>query len=443
MKLQSLRSRKGGGPWSWIPTLYIAEGLPYFAVNTLTVLIYTRLGISKPEMAFYTGWLYLPWVIKPLWSPFVDIFSTKRNWVLWMQLFIAVCFALVSLFLSKSIFFASTLTVFWMMAFFSATHDISADGFYILALDEKQQAGYVGVRSTAYRIASVFGQGVLVIIAGKMQENGYTPVFAWQVVFRLLSILFLTIFLWHWRMMPHPASDHPLERKNSMSVVREIGETFSTFFRKPFIGMALAFMLLYRLPEAFCLKLVTPFLVDPLKDGGLALTDAQVGFANGTVGVIALLAGGIIGGVAIARNGLKKWIWAMALSLTLPCLFYCFLALSQPDNFILIASFIGIEQFGYGFGFTAYMMYMMYFCRGKASTAHYAFCTAFMALGMMLPGMAAGWIWEKLNTISLFSIGRPEGYINFFWFVIICSLGTFYVTHLVYRSLPEKQNSDE
>ena len=362
-------------PWSWIPTLYVAEGLPYFAVNTLTVLIYTRLGIPKTEMAFYTGWLYLPWVIKPLWSPFIDIFSTKRMWVLSMQFLIAVCFALVGLSLPGNMFFASTLTIFWLMAFFSATHDISADGFYILALTEKQQAGYVGVRSTAYRIASVFGQGVLVILAGYLQEHNYSPSTAWQYVFFLLSLIFISIFIWHLYSLPKPADDHPLPGVSSRSILSDIGETFSSFFLKPNIGIALAFMLLYRLPEAFCLKMVTPFLVDPVADGGLALTDAQVGLANGTIGVIALLAGGLLGGVAIARNGLRRWLWPMALSLTLPCLFYCFLAIFQPSNFLLISTFIGIEQFGYGFGFTAYMMYLIYFCRGKASNSHYAFCT--------------------------------------------------------------------
>ncbi len=424
-------------PWSWIPTLYVAEGLPYFAVNTLTVLIYTRLGIPESEMAFYTGWLYLPWVIKPLWSPFIDIFSTKRNWILWMQSLMALCFALVAIFLPGRVFFPSTLIVFWLMAFFSATHDISADGFYILALDEKQQAAYVGVRSTAYRIASVFGQGVLVIIAGYLQNAGYIPSEAWRCVFFILSLIFLMIFFWHSRKLPHPSSDFPMTGKTSRSIINDIGVTFSSFFTKANIGIALAFMLLYRLPEAFCIKMVTPFLIKPVEAGGLALSDAQVGIANGTVGVIALLAGGILGGIAISRQGLRKWLWGMALSLTLPCLFYCFLAMWQPRNFYLISTFIGIEQFGYGFGFTAYMMYLIYFCRGEASTAHYAFCTGFMALGMMLPGMAAGWIWEKLNTIAFFNYNHPEGYINFFWFVMICSISTFFVTHLVYRSLKE------
>lgn len=418
-------------PWWWIPTLYVAEGLPYFAVNTLTVLMYVNMGVSLSDMAFYTGWLYLPWVIKPFWSPFVDLFGTKRGWVIVMQLLLAVTMGGVAMLLPTSFFFTSTLIIFWMMAFFSATHDIAADGYYMLELDAHQQAAYVGVRSTFYRIASVIGQGGLVMLAGWLETRCERIASAWSIVFLALSLFFLAVTIYHWRFMPRAASDRPAEGGSVGDIIRNFGMTFVTFFRKPHILSALLFMLLYRLPEAFCIKMVQPFLVSPIADGGLGLTTAQVGLANGTVGVIALLAGGVCGGLAIARGGLKQWLWPMALSLTLPCLFYCGLAMLQPTQFWLICTAVGLEQFGYGFGFTAYMLYLIYFSRGEQSTSHYAFCTAFMALGMMVPGMFAGFLYDFLAGMDVFGAGTPQGFINFFWWVMLSCVATFAVCAVV------------
>ncbi len=434
--------------WNWIPTVYLAEGLPYFAVNTLTVLMYTNMGMSKRQMAFLTGWLYLPWVIKPFWSPFVDLFRTKRYWVLAMQLAIAVAAAGIALALTTQVWLALTLTFFWIMAFASATHDISADGLYIIALDEQQQAAYVGVRSTFYRIASVLGQGGLVMLAGWLETSVGDVPQAWSLTFGLLSLFFFMLFFWHMRVLPRSAADHAVGGVTARSIVSNFLLTFVTFFRKPGIVQAVLFMLLYRMPEALCVKLVQPFLKDSHAMGGLQLTTSQIGFANGTVGVIALLAGGVLGGLVIARGGLRRWMWPMALSLTLPCVVYCYLAAIQPESFILTATLIGIEQFGYGFGFTSFMLYMMYFSRGESSTSHYAFCTAFMALGMMLPGMLAGVIFEWFETSewissagSLMSCIAPQdaaasmGYAGFFMFVMLTTLVTFAVTFSVWRNL--------
>ncbi|MBD5355506.1 MAG: AmpG family muropeptide MFS transporter [Bacteroides sp.] len=414
-------------PWIWIPTLYVAEGLPYFAVNTLTVLMYVNMGIGVKEMAFYTGWLYLPWVIKPFWSPFVDLFKTKRLWTITMQLLIGVCMAAVAFLLPTSFFFSSTLAAFWLMAFFSATHDIAADGYYMLELSPHQQAAFVGVRSTFYRIASIIGQGGLVILAGFLEQHlGNVPA-AWSWVFMLLSVFFLLVGLYHIRFMPKATDDKPMSGVNAKSIVKDFGMTFVTFFRKPFVVSALAFMLLYRLPEALCIKLIQPFLVSPRDMGGLALTTSQVGFINGTIGVIALLLGGILGGIAISRGGLKKWLWPMALSLTLPCIFYCLLAMSQPESFFWISSAVFVEQFGYGFGFSAYMLYLIYFSRGESQTSHYAFCTAFMALGMMIPGMFAGWLHEYFSQHHIFGADGEQGFINFFWLVMCTCVITLIV----------------
>lgn len=414
-------------PWAWIPALYVAEGIPSFVVNSFTVIIYTQMGISLTDMAFYTGWLYLPWVIKPFWSPFVDIFKTKRAWIVSMQLLLGVAMAAVAFMLPAPFFFTGTLAVFWIMAFLSATHDIAADGYYMLALTQHQQAAFVGVRNTFYRLASLFGQGGLVMWAGYMQQKGMAVSSSWSMVFVALSVLFLCITLYDWLILPHSPNDKPMPGVTARSIVRNFCMTFVSFFRKPHIVTALCFMLLYRLPEALCLKLTQPFLLAPRAEGGLGLTTIQLGLVNVWVGVLALLAGGILGGVAIARGGFRKWLWPMALSLTLPCIFYCFLAMFQPQNFVLICLAIGIEQFGYGFGYTAFMMYLIYFSKGPSETSHFSFCTAFAFMGLMVPGMFAGWIHDTLSRYSFFGLDGPQGYVNFFWWVMICCIATFAV----------------
>ena len=438
---------KSRTPWSWIPTLYVAEGLPYFAVNVLTVLMFSNMGLSKADMAYYTGWLYLPWVIKPFWSPFLDLFRTKRLWIIGMQLLIALSMASVALSLDTSMWLGATLAAFWLMAFASATHDIAADGFYIIALSEKEQAGYVGIRSTFYRLASVLGQGGLVILAGNLENTFGDIATAWGITFAILSAFFIAVFCYHICILPRPLSDRPMPGVKASTIGRNFISTFFTFFRKPWIVSALAFMLFYRLPEALCIKLVPPFLLDSTGSGGLALTTTQVGVINGTIGVLCLLAGGIAGGVIIAKRGLRKCMWPMAAALALPCGVYCYLAMWQPDNYIVIASLIGIEQFGYGYGFTAYMLFMMHFCRGENSSSHYALCTAAMALGMMLPGMAAGWIFERMSELA---IHLPElgdmlsaynssrgAYGLFFIVVMLTTLVTFAVTWRIWLNLSE------
>lgn len=412
-------------PWLWIPTLYIAEGLPYFAVNTLTVIMYTNMGVSLKDMAFFTGWLYLPWVIKPFWSPFIDLFKTKRWWILLMQFTMALSFAGAAFFLPGGHFFTMTLIFFWLVAFFSATHDVSADGLYLIGLDSHQQASFVGVRSTFYRIASIAGQGGLVLLAGYWETNLEDIPLAWSYVFIVLSVFFLLTTIYHSFALPKVINDRPLEGVTRKTVIKDFFKTFVTFFRKPHILAALVFMLLYRFPEALCIKLIQPFLLASKDMGGLGLTTSQAGLVNGTIGVVGLLIGGIAGGLAISKGGLKKLLYPMACALTLPCLFYCFLAMWQPDSFVIISVAIFIEQIGYGFGFSAYMMYLLYFSRGESATSHYAFCTAFMAIGMMVPGMFAGSAHEFLQNFEFIGEGNPQGYINFFWVVVLSSTLTF------------------
>ena len=593
-------------PWAWIPTLYFAQGIPYVVAMTVAVIMYKRLGISNTDITLYTSWLYLPWVIKPFWSPFVDLLKTKRWWIVTMQLLIGAGLAGVAFLIPLPFFFQATLAVLWLVAFSSATHDIAADGFYMLALESSQQSFFVGIRSTFYRLAMITGQGILIIVAGSLEsitglepmlftvqssntlqtkvvlqiqnyvvpqtdemnfvafpanitlntnnissdslnkiktfafeentKNGFVTIenktskqndaktkswwtrevssplgsfiksnfgkridektsvsgkagnaglvevrltkqpkseesvilntgfasgdksisiaggerfvfthqnwdkpayivvqldyklkeqvhsefkgisgnirLAWSITFFILSGFFTLFFVYHRFVLPRPASDHPTVTNSARDIFREFGRTFASFFQKKNVGLAISFMLFYRLGEAMLVKMSPPFLLDARELGGLGLTTGQVGLVYGTVGVIALTLGGIVGGIAASRKGLKYWIWPMALCITFPHLSYLYLSWFTPENLFLINIAVAIELFGYGFGFTAYMLFMIYFADGKHKTAHYAICTGFMALGMMLPGMVAGWLQELI------------GYNHFFIWVMICAIPT-------------------
>jgi len=598
-------------PWAWIPTLYLAQGLPFAVVNTMSVILYKSLGVSNADVALYTSWLYLPWVIKPLWSPAVDILRTRRWWIWVMQLLVGAGFAAVGLSLPTPLFFKATLICFWLIAFSSATHDIAADGFYLLALTEKQQAFFVGIRSTFFRISMITGQGLLVILAGYIQThtglakvelhvtarsgaalvesvkpelpdaaaapsgglhlvagstvleisppprpkaevtallaaakawnttNGFlrtqqsaksadmkqpepswwtravsaplgkflrrrfgpdqrartdsagnigivplrlskppgreiavTPAFksgdksvslaegarlvfddsnwnkpalvvlqvdpklktetravfevrsgniplSWTVTFGVLLALFVAFGVYHQFILPRPERDLPGDAQNIANFIKEFFKTFGAFFAKQRIGVLLLFLLLYRFGEAQLVKMVAPFLLDAREVGGLGLTTGQVGLVYGTIGIIALTCGGLLGGVVASRQGLKFWLWPMVCIIHLPDAMFIYLAYAQPDNLAVISAAVAVEQFGYGFGFTAYMLYMIYIARGAHQTAHYALCTGFMALGMMIPGMWSGWLQELV------------GYQHFFTWVILATVPSFLVVLLV------------
>ena len=399
---------QGRSPWGWIPTLYFAQGLPYAVVMTLSVVLYKNLGLSNADIALYTSWLYLPWVVKPLWSPLVELLGTRRTWIVLLQLGVGAALACVALTLPAPGFVRASLACFWLMAFASATHDIAADGFYMLALSQRHQAAFVGVRSTFYRLAMIAGQGGLVVLAGRLTSITGDVVRGWQIVFGVLAVLFLLLAVAHHRTLPRPATDVAATRTQGLG--REFLGTFAAFFRKPGIALALAFLLTYRLGEGQALKLIAPFLLDPRTAGGLALDTEQVGWVYGTLGVAALTLGGIVGGVAISRHGLRAWLWPMLLCVHVPNLAYVALAVWQPADVALVAAAIAFEQFGYGFGFAAYLMFMILVADGPHKTAHYALCTGFMALGMMLPGMASGWVQQQL------------GYVGFFAWVCLCTL---------------------
>jgi MFS transporter, PAT family, beta-lactamase induction signal transducer AmpG len=408
--------REERNPWLWVPSLYLAEGLPYVIVMTVSVIMYKRLNISNTEIALYTSWLYLPWVIKPFWSPFVDLLKTKRFWIIIMQLFVGVGLAGVAFTLPTEKFFQYTLAFFWLIAFSSATHDIAADGFYMLGMKQHQQSYFVGIRSTFYRIAMLAGQGLLVILAGHLEETFGKIYFAWQITFLILAALFVLFFIYHLFILTQPKSDSPRDKVELKHFINEFIRTFISFFKKKEIIIIVLFILLYRFAEAQLVKMASPFLLDSKEVGGLALSTSQVGFVYGTVGIIALSLGGILGGIAASRRGLKFWIWWMLIAINLPDLVYVYLAATQTSNFILINICVAVEQFGYGFGFTAFMLYLIYVSEGEFKTAHYAIATGLMALGMMLPGMISGWIQEQI------------GYLNFFIWVFVSTIPAFIIT---------------
>ena len=414
---------KQRNPWAWVPTLYFAEGLPYVAVMTISLVLYKQLGLSNAEITFYTSWLYLPWVIKPLWSPFIDVVKTKRWWITGMQLLIGAAFGGVAFTIPTSFWLQGSLFFFWVMAFSSATHDIAADGFYMLGLDQHQQAWFVGIRSTFYRLATIFGQGVLVMIAGNLQVVFRNTIrYSWSLMFYGVAGLFIALWLYHSYILPKPKDDKGMEKLNGSKLMSELKHTVVTFFTKmpvKEVTIAILFMLLYRMPEGLLAKVSSLFLIDSHGAGGLGLSPQEYGLVQGTVGIIGLTLGGILGGIAAGRDGLKKWLWPMVFAITIPDFVYVYMSYALPDSLLVVNICVFFEQFGYGFGFTAYMLYLIYFSQGEYKTSHYALCTALMALSMMIPGLFAGALQEAV------------GYRSFFIIVMIFCAVTFIVSRLV------------
>lgn len=397
--------RFGKNPWTWIPSLYFAEGLPYVAVMTISLVLYKQLGLSNAEITLYTSWLYLPWVIKPLWSPFIDVVRTKRWWIVTMQLLLGAAFGGVAFTIPTSFWLQGTLFFFWVMAFASATHDIAADGFYMLGLSQHDQAWFVGIRSTFYRLATIFGQGVLVMIAGNLQVIFRNSIeFSWSLMFYGVTGIFIALWLWHNMKLPRPDEDQPRENINYSTILHELAHTCRTFFHKEQVVVGLLFMLFYRMPEGLLAKVSALFLIDAVHNGGLGLSPQEYGLVQGTVGVVGLTFGGILGGMAAGKDGLKRWLWPMVMAITLPDLVYVYMSFAMPHNLLVINLCVLVEQFGYGFGFTAYMLYLIYYSQGEYKTSHYALCTALMALSMMIPGMFAGALQEAVGYQVFFII---------------------------------------
>ena len=413
---------KKRNPWAWVPTLYMAEGLPNVIVTIVAATLLMDRGFSDTQIAFYIGWLQQPWIFKFLWSPFVDLYKTKRWWVLLMQVLIGSAFAGVAFVLPYDFWLQAFLCLLLLISFSSATHDIAADGFYMLELDEHKQALFVGIRNTFYRLAVIFGKGVLIPIAGLLQRlMPGNETFAWSLLFYGMAGLFLAIWLYHTKIMPKPLTDKQ-HSTSARDVARGMVESCKAFFTKLPLKqtiITLSFLLLYRLPEAVMSTLSVTFLQRPHEQGGLGLTKEEFGLANGTVGMLGLLAGGVLGGILASRDGLKRWLWPMVLAFTVPDALYVYLSYAQPDSLFIISASLFIEQFGFGLGFTALTLYMLYFSQGQFQTSHYALCTGIIYLGWVLPGMFAGYLKDAV------------GYTNFFLIVMaLCSI-TFLVTALI------------
>ena len=410
---------KKRNPWAWIPTLYFAEGLPNIIVTGLSVVMYMQMGLTDAEVGLYTGWLALPWVIKPLWSPFIDLLKTKRWWVLTMQALIGASLAGIAFSIPTAFWFQATMCLFFLIAFCSATHDISADGFYMIELDDHNQAKYVGLRNTFYRLAIIFVNGMLVSLAGILQVVFRGQIrFTWALIFYGLAGLFIGLWLYHSRFMPRPKEDVNTKRTVA-EVTSELKNMFITFFQKfdrRGTLIVMLFLLFYRFPEALLNTMTKTFMLRNNYAGGLGLSPQEYGLANGTVGLIGLLLGGIIGGILVSRDGMKRWLWPMVCAITLPDVVYIYLSYSLNSNLVVVSSCLFIEQFGYGLGFTVLTLYMLYYSQGKYKTSHYSICTGISYLGLMLPGMLSGFIKDMV------------GYRMFFIIVMICCAITFAVT---------------
>lgn len=469
-----MNNPKQRNAWTFIPTLYFAEGLPYILINTASVILYKNMGVPNSDIAFWTSWLYLPWVIKMLWGPMVDTFGTRRGWIFWTQMAMAGCLAAAALSLAGSHFFAVSLIMFALGAFVSATHDIAADGYYMLALTKEDQAFFVGIRSTFYRLAMIFGTGFLVFRAGQMQEAGRSAAASWGTMLFISAAIFAVIALYHRFVLPCPDEDFAKAEADAKTILRSVGMlalylllaglvialfvslkgvwaklgvaavlvtalilvwkkiispriqnggmeegsfnyVFAQYFSQDRIGWVIAFILLYRLGEAVLGKMTSPFMLDPVSAGGLGLPTSQVGIIYGTIGILGLVFGGILGGWLISRYGFRKCLWPMVIVLNGPDLFYLYLAYVQPavtpsvifgfsmPN-LFVSTLVFIEQFGYGVGFTAFTYYLMIICEGKYKTAHYAISTGIMALGMMIPGMLSGMLQEAVGYRIFFLI---------------------------------------
>ncbi len=403
----------------WIPTLYFASGLPYHAITNISDYIYKDMGVENSDITLFTSILLLPWTLKPIWSPVVEMLHTRRWWIIATQATMAVCFVMIALLMPTKYFLFGTLAIFMLAAFVSATHDIACDGFYMLGLSEEKQSFFSGIRNTFYRIAMVFGSGVLVMIGGYLARMSGNNATAWGTTIAIVAILMALFAIYHNKMLPRPKEDISRKPDNAKSIASEFCEVITSYFKKPGIVGALLFLLLFRLPEAQLVKMGKLFMMDPVSAGGLGLTTDVIGLINGVVGVAGLIIGGIVGGICVSWKGLKFWLWPMVIAISIPDLVYVYMSMLLPDSLYIIGSCIFVEQLGYGFGFTAYTLYMIYFAQGKYPTAHFAISTAFMSLGMMLPGMVSGKIEEIL------------GYENFFIWVMICCVVTFLVSALI------------
>ncbi|MGE5621073.1 MAG: MFS transporter [archaeon] len=420
---------KQRNPAFWVTTLYFAEGLPFVAVATVSVLMYKNLGLPDSQIAFFTTLIAWPWTLKPLWGPLLEMFKTKKYFVVATQFIGGVAFGLLALTLPLEGFFKYSLVMFAIIAFNSATHDIAADGLYINVLSEKQQAAFIGWQGAFYNIAKVFSQGALVYIAGKL-ETSAGVVHAWMIVMGIFGSVLLCLSLYHMKMLP--AGNRAAKVDNIKEAFSTFWDVVKTFFRKKNIWWGIAFIVLYRFAEGQAIKIVPLFLRTDRGHGGLGLSTSDIGIIYGVFGAAAFVLGSILAGYFTANRGLKRSLFILACFFNIPFAVYAFLAITAPQSFVIISLAVVFEYFGYGFGFVGLILFMMQqIAPGKYKMAHYAFATALMNLGFMIPSMISGYLSDFL------------GYRNFFIWVIIATIPSFLITWLVPFREEEKETVEK
>lgn len=407
-------------PWIWIPTLYFAEGIPNSIVSDASKVMYTDFGLTVEMLGVVTGLMYWAWVVKPLWSPLVDLVKSKRWWIVLTEVLLAASFLGLSVAIQSPNWMLWTQVCFWCLAVISATQDIAADGYYMLALDESNQAGYTGIRSTFYRLSMLFSKGALVWLAGYFAASS-DKFSGWSKMFMVPGAFYLAAAAYHFVVLPRPVADQPRPSVGMSEFFKGYFHTFARFFARPGVLKAIVFIMLFRVAEVQVLGQVAPFLKGTLEAGGLGLTTKQFGFAYGTCGVLGIICGGVLAGKLVARSGLRMWYWLMIFIMHVPNLAFLYLAFTQNTNVNVISLCLFIEQFGYGFGFTVFMLYLMYFTRGELQTSHYAIATGFMAAGVMLPQMLAGFVAKAL------------GFKLYFGYIAICTLPSFAVAWMAWK----------
>lgn len=410
-------------PWLWVPTLYFAQGLPNGLLEDVAPVLLKDVGVDNEHLTRALAYAAVPWMLKALWSPLVDGCGLKRTWVWAGQAVCAVAFALVALLPQAGVTLAPAVGLLALVALASATHDIAADGFYLLGVPtEGERSFFSGIRNTAFRLAKVFAAGAIVVLAGRLIHSGVATTTAWSIALGVLAAVVAVLALWHAAVLPRPADDRPAGGGRESPVAAFLNG-WKTFFQKPGIVRVMAFILLFRLAESLVSIIAVPFLKDPVAAGGLGLDTEKLGWMS-TLGVVALLAGGVLGGMLVSRTGLRRVLWPMVLVMHLPNLAFLALAHWQPQNLPLITGALLVEKFGYGFGFCAFMLYLLYVCTGERRVTHYAICSGFMLLGGKLPGLWAG------------QFQQAFGYEAFFILVLLTTLPGFLVTALV-SDLPE------
>lgn len=414
------RANGARSAWWWVPSLAFSDGLPAVLVMSVSLILYKQLGLSNTAITFYTSWMYLPWILKPVWSPFIDLVKTKRWWILAMELLLGAAFGGIAFTIPTSFWLQGTLFFFWVAAFTGASHCVAADGFYLLGLNERQQAWFMGIRSLAERLATIFGQGVLVMVAGNLQVIFRGSIsYSWSLTFYGVAGLFIALWLWHNYALPYAKADVQRPLVGARTIWRGFLLTFRTFLMKRGVVAALLFIMLFRLPEALLTKVTALFLIDAAHNGGLGLSPQELGFVQGTVGIVGVALGSVLGGIMVSRGGLRRWLWPMVCAYTLPDLVYVYLGYALPESLLVVNGCVFVEQFGFGFGLTAYMMFLIYYNRGEFRTSHYALSSALMSLSLMLPGLVAGGLQEMF------------GYRHYFILVLLSCVVTFAVAAMV------------